>query len=101
TRPLPSSPLFPYTTLFRSRFTEGPSMWRAFFLAVGVTLCIWGLQCMVVERAVLVQPSEEGASGALAGFDLPGTSEPRVIEPPERSEEHTSELQSRENLVCR
>src|SRR5690606_41186097 len=25
----------------------------------------------------------------------------RIIEPPDRSEEHTSELQSRENLVCR
>jgi hypothetical protein len=28
-------------------------MWRAFFLAVGIWLCLLGLQCLVIERAVL------------------------------------------------
>ena len=28
-------------------------MWRAFFLAVGINLCIMGAQCLVVEKIVL------------------------------------------------
>ena len=28
-------------------------MWRAVFLAVGITLCIIGLECFFVEKAVL------------------------------------------------
>ena len=30
-------------------------MWRAFFSAVGITLCILGLECFFVEKAVLAQ----------------------------------------------
>lgn len=29
-------------------------MWRAFFMAIGISLCLIGLECMVVDRAVLV-----------------------------------------------
>jgi len=28
-------------------------MWRSFFLAIGVTLCILGVECLGVERVVL------------------------------------------------
>ena len=28
-------------------------MWRSVFLAIGVTFCILGLECMVVDEAVL------------------------------------------------
>src|SRR2546430_8397942 len=70
----PRSTLFPYTTLFRSRLRRGHN---AFGKIDGVLLCftvrgIWiGL---VASRAL--------------GFSC-------------RSEEHTSELQSQSNLVCR
>src|SRR5690606_41569382 len=76
-RRLPRSTLFPYTTLFRS---WSPRLFR--------------LQREVVqpllERAVL------GNESARAALDRARADAAR-----ERSEEHTSELQSRENLVCR
>src|SRR3712207_6941999 len=75
----PRSTLFPYTTLFRSG--EG-----------GMAAC-----GTIVRRAGL-------AASLLAGFLLASAAAAQV--PPgrlskERSEEHTSELQSRQYLVCR
>src|SRR5207302_11003048 len=75
-RPPPRSTLFPYTTLFRSDVRE-----------VGELL---------YERL-------DGLDGAPAEQDavLELVRAPVVAVQPLRSEEHTSELQSRENLVCR
>src|SRR2546427_7622911 len=70
----PRSTLFPYTTLFRSRFTSG--RWVE-------------LRVPPAEAGVIVWlPLTLGcaALGPLAAL---------------RSEEHTSELQSQSNLVCR
>src|SRR2546427_5292953 len=68
----PRSTLFPYTTLFRSsRFASGPSNMNG--RATGPTIKRGGPPASTTNR-----PS--------AGF---------------RSEEHTSELQSQSNLVCR
>jgi hypothetical protein len=30
-------------------------MWRAFFLAIGITAALVGAQCLVLDRAILVQ----------------------------------------------
>src|SRR5690606_40412189 len=68
----PSSTLFPYTTLFRS----WPEAVRAYR---------WGLESVV--------------KGQLAYATKEACERPRTARG--RSEEHTSELQSRENLVCR
>src|SRR5688572_31787570 len=68
----PRSTLFPYTTLFRSH-EPGPPSAR--------------LAPRAAERAVQVQPLRVRAPDLAAG----GL----------RSEEHTSELQSQSNLVCR
>src|SRR2546427_8699207 len=71
----PRSTLFPYTTLFRSSST----FWkRADDAAEG--------------EAAPPQIEEEP--------DFPEPEEPESIDSP-RSEEHTSELQSQSNLVCR
>jgi hypothetical protein len=40
-------------------------MLRAFFLAIGVFAFILGLECLVLEKAVL-HPSREGAASGLA-----------------------------------
>src|SRR5690606_39647007 len=87
----PGAALFPYTTLFRS--------WG----------CGWGY-----EPNAGFTPTRSGTTGSsrsrhLLGFgsctlpkicgDRRGESIPNPGHP--RSEEHTSELQSRENLVCR
>src|SRR5690242_21624112 len=74
TRRPPRSTLFPYTTLFRSGREARRAGRRLHLVAVEVVDAGVGL-----ERA--------GADAALA----------RVV----RSEEHTSELQSHVNLVCR
>src|SRR3712207_8325844 len=79
----PRSTLFPYTTLFRSRPPRGPAI---------VCLTSWSVR---VEPGRTVWPRAGGRHhGRLwldAAFDVCG----------DRSEEHTSELQSRQYLVCR
>src|SRR5207237_5708814 len=94
--PAPPSPLFPYTTLFRS---AGDELYR------------WTMGCQMMFYAA-----------ALAGRALPRARRRVVVVVPytmclllwatlvgfirfvtrkQRSEEHTSELQSHLNLVCR
>src|SRR2546427_947045 len=72
----PRSTLFPYTTLFRSHFdgynARGNHVWR-------------GLQ----------------ACGRCRCQAAPGRVKIRNTTTRQRSEEHTSELQSQSNLVCR
>src|SRR3712207_7111624 len=95
----PRSTLFPYTTLFRS-----------------VPLRHRVLERVAHELASYpVEPAPERASAlrrvldhvaALAALDHPQAprlplERARVAEGPYRSEEHTSELQSRQYLVCR
>src|SRR4051812_4057055 len=74
-RPPPRSTLFPYTTLFRSRMVDVSSIKE---------LCRrW------YPRIYYAQPGKGLAHRALADIRE------------SRSEEHTSELQSHVNLVCR
>src|SRR5690606_42110537 len=90
----PRATVFPYTTLFRSEVGPGP------------------------RRAKGVDPDRECSAAGGARWNRPGRvgraapprrvtwswSTPRsgsTISTLVRSEEHTSELQSRENLVCR
>src|SRR2546427_5987039 len=76
----PRSTLFPYTTLFRSRPAGGVSGQRAGALEARPRLR------HAADRAVwrAVRPAGVGEQCAA-----------------DRSEEHTSELQSQSNLVCR
>src|SRR3712207_8772294 len=74
-RPPPRSTLFPYTTLFRSDPATAPGTVRA---KTGTLAGVHALAGTVIT-----------ADGRLLAFALL------------RSEEHTSELQSRQYLVCR
>src|SRR3712207_6890958 len=81
----PRSTLFPYTTLFRSRnvaVTEGDKTEAE--ISLGVSVNTWGVNDLV-ERVDAATDAEVDA----------------LIDEYERSEEHTSELQSRQYLVCR
>jgi len=40
-------------------------MWRAFFLAIGISLCILGGECMLIDKAVLASPRSASAGGEL------------------------------------
>ena len=37
-------------------------MWRAFFLAIGITLCILGGECLVIDNAVLAAPASAASA---------------------------------------
>src|SRR3712207_8899661 len=89
TRQPPRSTLFPYTTLFRS--VVGP--WQ------GQRGAEPRVHHMVVARRDLDAAGEVGAAEADAGAGRGGAQAQR--HPPTRSEEHTSELQSRPYPVCR
>src|SRR3712207_8457929 len=86
----PRSTLFPYTTLFRSGGLEGLLRQASGPLGLAVDL-----------PALLGDPSEVGLQH-LAEVHAAGDAE-RVEDHVDRgrSEEHTSELQSRQYLVCR
>src|SRR5690606_40469464 len=98
TRRLPRPSLFPYTTLFRS-YRLGRRRFRA---------VAGHVDDEVVLDPVVHEPAQRCAAGEhfLAAFGADHAIVPgREVAPgggaPGRSEEHTSELQSRENLVCR
>src|SRR3712207_8570530 len=95
----PRSTLFPYTTLFRS-VEEHPAVRRA---AAGLDLAVDGAGDLVagqqLGRAPVVALVVVPAVGLVLG--LGGLLAEVVGDVVERSEEHTSELQSRQYLVCR
>src|SRR2546430_5850865 len=80
----PRSTLFPYTTLFRS---QGPRSDPAFE----------GAQCAALLH--LGHPSLDGVTGQPQPLGQSHDGGPWISG--QRSEEHTSELQSQSNLVCR
>src|SRR5437773_8503210 len=88
-RPPPRSPLFPYTTLFRS-LEELVARERA--VLEGVRGVLGLLQVLLIEALAI--DDEDAARVQIPDIHLEGG---RV----HRSEEHTSELQSHHDLVCR
>src|SRR5690606_41464575 len=85
----PRSTLFPYTTLFRSEI-----------------LVVQGI-LPKEDGTIVKQPDIPERRPDFVSKPSPVTSSAQVVTPVKttssatRSEEHTSELQSRENLVCR
>src|SRR3712207_7817560 len=75
----PRSTLFPYTTLFRSALIVPREKNR--------------VMRQIADIALDAEIEHEGRAGELGAIELPVR--------PARSEEHTSELQSRQYLVCR
>src|SRR5204863_8454551 len=85
----PSSPLFPYTTLFRSPSTvarppvKGVPPTTVAAMASSSMFSPTFCASLAPSRAVSISPASPASR------------------PLKRSEEHTSELQSRRDLVCR
>ena len=53
-------------------------MWRSIFMAVGITLCLFGVECLFVEEAVLAK-SIGGAPPAASTTDAGGGGGKREI----------------------
>src|SRR5256885_12165711 len=87
----PRSTLFPYTTLFRS-----PPVLSAGLMLIDVTGDGRPDIVRLQNGALSILPNESTA--ARIGFDVPRPLSDSTLS---RSEEHTSELQSPCNLVCR
>src|SRR5207248_4719236 len=101
TRPPPSPPLFPYTTLFRSRYLSSLALVlelirhaakdpgeRAAAVVGRLVAHLATLRQMSLSVAVMLQAGENPNLEAAVVKDV-------------RSEEHTSELQSPYDIVCR
>src|SRR5690606_39464104 len=86
-RPPPISTLFPYTTLFRSR-TSTPGLGLVLWMKAVYGDKAADAWAKLKDRVLTVTPGWSEAYGLFTKGEA-------------RSEEHTSELQSRENLVCR
>src|SRR3712207_8821553 len=82
----PRSTLFPYTTLFRSEVSAN----RQELTHVQIVTGLAELGFYARDLFVLVRPNRPGVARLL-----------RQVHARKRSEEHTSELQSRQYLVCR
>src|SRR2546421_10558057 len=96
----PRSTLFPYTTLFRSTVHVDPCLAPGIVVA---ELCGGGPTKGVTKYsyAAHVESSRELAGRVPAVQLLQAIKHERDVAGPRRSEEHTSELQSRSDLVCR
>src|SRR3712207_8550409 len=92
----PRSTLFPYTTLFRSK--RGPDRPDTPFVSRLPAQPPASARDSAVRAADELAALHETAKGLLDRLDLDGVLE-SILE--RRSEEHTSELQSRQYLVCR
>src|SRR3712207_8132610 len=82
----PRSTLFPYTTLFRSSTNV-------------VTPLVAAVTTIGLDHTQWLGETLESIAAEKAGIFKAGR--PAVIGEPDRSEEHTAELQSRQYLVCR
>src|SRR2546429_8228433 len=96
----PRSTLFPYTTLFRSFNVDfAPALDLAFEASRSVmssrAVSADPKQVVIYAREFLRGLGDAGVVGC--GKHFPGLGEANL----DRSEEHTSELQSRLHLVCR
>src|SRR5437588_7613201 len=86
TRPPPRSTLFPYTTLFRSTVAQAAQIGDVLVAYATVT----GTNG---QDTTAIEPGSSSSSSTTSSSSSSSTSS--------RSEEHTSELQSHSDLVCR
>src|SRR2546430_10993215 len=86
----PRSTLFPYTTLFRS-WTPAVRANASFLIQSGRLVGLGDLRRGLVLDLTPEFTTKVDGAPTTPGYDYRGT----------RSEEHTSELQSQSNLVCR
>src|SRR3712207_6872314 len=90
----PRSTLFPYTTLFRS---DPHLEWNELTPSVRLLVDQERARALGLDPQIVSQSLQTLLSGVPVTTVRDGTERVEVV----RSEEHTSELQSRQYLVCR
>ncbi len=58
-------------------------MWRALFMAIGISLIVLGIECLVVERAVIASPIVVNSFGPNDYQTAEFAASTKVIEPPD------------------
>src|SRR5690606_40376337 len=97
--PPPRSPFFPYTTLFRSyaEYAQAEAKLRS---ARAWAMEVWADNEATLDAGELLSTEQETLTRLMLNnttWSVHAVGQTVY----KRSEEHTSELQSRENLVCR
>src|SRR5947209_15239797 len=96
--PTSRSSLFPYTTLFRSGTGLSTLLkgLKSYVPTLGdPSFSVAGAKPVIGELSAVVTVSDDGGSSGRLRKEF------NMLPPGDRSEEHTSELQSRQYLVCR
>src|SRR5207302_2982655 len=97
----PISTLFPYTTLFRSELLPLDNVDFTAVAELLPMLCVLSRNCPSTEKTSDLRPwTLDLRPRQVSGIFRPQNAS-LAKSNRDRSEEHTSELQSRENLVCR
>src|SRR5207253_9994925 len=96
-RPPPTPTLFPYTTLFRSTNNELAELSEHFEIAPATDVIEWAVDMFHPRLALAASMTD----AVLIDLALSVDSDIEIVFIDTRSEEHTSELQSRGHLVCR
>src|SRR2546430_6951063 len=95
----PRSTLFPYTTLFRSRRAIRRMALREILIWPDPRLKQKAKTVGAVDAAI--RKLCDDMAETMYESNGVGLAAPQISVPQNRSEEHTSELQSQSNLVCR
>src|SRR5205823_14656052 len=99
--PPPLSPLFPYTTLFRSLHDQHSMFGRVWLPDINPPVLVMKVVDFVAGRWVAIWITLAAISGWIRRFLIQYVGDVAVyVAPKTRSEEHTSELQSLAYLVC-
>ena len=56
-------------------------MWKSFFLAVGITMCIIGVECLLIERATLTDAAIAARNVSYNGQPAPTVRSKDVVPP--------------------
>ena len=55
-------------------------MWRAFFLAIGICCCAIGVECLLIDKAMIITASDSAPAGSYGHTNAPRL---REFAPPE------------------
>jgi hypothetical protein len=58
-------------------------MWRSLTMAIGISLCILGGECMVLEKVVMADQKSQSSPVSQTGYGYPPSVRKQILVPPE------------------